>query len=50
MPASSFTPFPEQQQVIDHRGGHLQVITCAGAGKTPRLLRDGGEADASGRN
>jgi hypothetical protein len=25
---------PQQQQVVDHRGGHLQVIACAGSGKT----------------
>ena len=25
---------PEQERVVNHRGGHLQVIACAGAGKT----------------
>ena len=33
------TPSPEQQKVIDHRGGHLQVIACAGAGKTEAISR-----------
>jgi DNA helicase-2/ATP-dependent DNA helicase PcrA len=33
------TPSPEQQQVIAHRGGHLQVIACAGAGKTEAISR-----------
>ena len=39
MPATTFTPSPEQQAVIDHRGGHLQVIACAGAGKTEAISR-----------
>lgn len=39
MPAPTFTPSLEQQQVIDHRGGHLQVIACAGAGKTEAISR-----------
>ena len=42
-------PFtPAQQQAIDHRDGHLQIIACAGSGKTQvlverilRLLREG---------
>ncbi len=25
---------PDQQAVIDHRGAHLQVVACAGSGKT----------------
>lgn len=25
---------PEQQRIIAHRGGHLQVVACAGSGKT----------------
>ena len=25
---------PSQQAVVDHRGGDLQVIACAGSGKT----------------
>jgi hypothetical protein len=33
MPPTTFTPSPEQQKVIDHRGGHLQVVACAEAGK-----------------
>ncbi len=28
-----------QQQVVDHRGGHLQVIACAGSGKTESISR-----------
>src|SRR5262245_26515421 len=39
MPPVTFTPSPEQQQVITHRGGHLQVIACAGAGKTEAISR-----------
>ena len=34
-----FSPSPEQQRVIDHRDGHLQVIACAGAGKTEAISR-----------
>jgi DNA helicase-2/ATP-dependent DNA helicase PcrA len=34
-----FVPSPEQQNVIDHRGGHLQVVACAGAGKTEAISR-----------
>src|SRR5215813_6123656 len=37
MPA--FVPSPEQQGVIAHRGSHLQVIACAGAGKTEAISR-----------
>lgn len=29
---------PGQQAAIDHRGGHLQVIACAGSGKTQVLV------------
>lgn len=29
----------EQQAVVDHRDGHLQVIACAGAGKTEAISR-----------
>lgn len=39
MPKPTITPTPEQQKVIDHRGGHLQVIACAGAGKTEAISR-----------
>ena len=39
MPTTTFFPSPEQQKVIDHRGGHLQVIACAGAGKTEAISR-----------
>jgi type I restriction enzyme, R subunit len=35
----TFAPSPEKQKVIDHRGGHLQVIACAGAGKTEAISR-----------
>lgn len=34
-----FKPSPEQELVINHRGGHLQVIACAGAGKTEAISR-----------
>lgn len=30
---------PEQQKVIDYRGGNLQVIACAGSGKTESISR-----------
>src|SRR5262245_47957305 len=30
--ASAFVLSPEQEKVVNHRGGHLQVIACAGAG------------------
>ncbi len=30
---------PEQQAVVDHRGGPLQVIACAGSGKTESVSR-----------
>ncbi len=30
---------PQQQQVVDHRGGDLQVIACAGSGKTESVSR-----------
>jgi DNA helicase-2/ATP-dependent DNA helicase PcrA len=29
----------EQEKVVSHRGGHLQVIACAGAGKTEAISR-----------
>ena len=34
MATLTFAPSPEQQAVIGYRGGHLQVVACAGAGKT----------------
>ena len=39
MPPPTFEPSAEQRAVIDHRGGHLQVIACAGAGKTEAISR-----------
>jgi len=30
---------PEQQKVIDHRGSDIQVIACAGSGKTESISR-----------
>jgi DNA helicase II / ATP-dependent DNA helicase PcrA len=39
MPPPAFLPTLEQQQVIGHRGGHLQVIACAGSGKTEAISR-----------
>lgn len=37
--ATAFTPTPEQAAVIGHADGHLQVIACAGAGKTEAISR-----------
>jgi len=37
--AKAFEPSKEQEKVIAHRGGHLQVIACAGAGKTEAISR-----------
>jgi DNA helicase-2/ATP-dependent DNA helicase PcrA len=34
-----FSLSPEQERVVNHRGGHLQVIACAGAGKTEAISR-----------
>jgi DNA helicase-2/ATP-dependent DNA helicase PcrA len=34
-----FVPSPEQREIISHRGGHLQVIACAGSGKTESIAR-----------
>jgi DNA helicase II / ATP-dependent DNA helicase PcrA len=28
---------PEQQEVVNHRDGHLQVVACAGSGKTEAI-------------
>jgi superfamily I DNA/RNA helicase len=39
MTRPTFVPSPEQQRVIAHRGGHLQVVACAGAGKTEAISR-----------
>lgn len=39
MTTVAFKPTPEQEKVITHRGGHLQVIACAGAGKTEAISR-----------
>ena len=36
---SSFSLSPAQQQVVDHRGTDLQVIACAGSGKTESISR-----------
>ena len=30
---------PEQEHVVSYRGGHLQVIACAGSGKTEAISR-----------
>lgn len=37
--ASAFVLSLEQEKVVNHRGGHLQVIACAGAGKTEAISR-----------
>ena len=39
MTTAAFVPSPEQKKVIAHRGGHLQVIACAGSGKTEAISR-----------
>ena len=39
MPKARFKPTEEQAEVIAHRGGHLQVTACAGAGKTEAISR-----------
>lgn len=39
VPLDAFKPLPEQQEIIRHRGGHLQVIACAGSGKTESIAR-----------
>ena len=39
MAKAAITPTTEQLKVINHRGGHLQVIACAGAGKTEAISR-----------
>jgi DNA helicase-2/ATP-dependent DNA helicase PcrA len=39
MPKTQFKLSDEQRAVIEHRGGHLQVIACAGAGKTEAISR-----------
>jgi DNA helicase-2/ATP-dependent DNA helicase PcrA len=39
MNKAAFKPSPEQEKVIAHRGGHLQVVACAGAGKTEAISR-----------
>ncbi len=38
-PKPAFKPSPEQQAIIDHRKGHLQIIACAGSGKTEAISR-----------
>lgn len=39
---------PEQQAVVDHCHGHLQVIGCAGSGKTESVSRRIAELIAEG--
>ena len=36
---TQFQLSPEQQKVVSHRTGHLQVIACAGSGKTEAISR-----------
>jgi DNA helicase-2/ATP-dependent DNA helicase PcrA len=36
---SSFVPTSEQKKVIRFRSGHLQVIACAGSGKTETMAQ-----------
>ncbi len=35
--SGGFCLSPEQQQAVDHAGGHLQVLACAGSGKTETM-------------
>lgn len=37
--SNSITLSPPQQEVVAHRAGHLQVIACAGSGKTEAVSR-----------
>lgn len=37
--AETPNPTKEQQNIIDHRGGHLQVVACAGSGKTEAMAQ-----------
>jgi superfamily I DNA/RNA helicase len=39
MTTPAFTSSPEQQNVLAHRGGHLQIVACAGAGKIEAISR-----------
>jgi DNA helicase-2/ATP-dependent DNA helicase PcrA len=39
MTSPAFVLSTEQQGVVAHRGGHLQVVACAGAGKTEAISR-----------
>ena len=39
MSGLGITLSPEQEQVVSRRGGHLQVIACAGSGKTESISR-----------
>jgi len=39
MATPAITPTNEQKAVINHHGSHLQVIACAGAGKTEAISR-----------
>src|SRR5262245_43687733 len=39
MPKAAFRLTDEQKAVVSHRGSHLQVIACAGAGKTEAISR-----------
>ncbi|MFO0652648.1 MAG: ATP-dependent DNA helicase [Polyangiales bacterium] len=38
-PSTALSYSPEQQRIIMHRGGHLQVVACAGSGKTETVAR-----------
>lgn len=38
-PSREITLSPQQQQIIEHRDSHLQVIACAGSGKTESIAR-----------
>lgn len=38
-PSATIQYSPEQLRIIAHRGGHLQVVACAGSGKTETVAR-----------
>jgi DNA helicase-2/ATP-dependent DNA helicase PcrA len=39
MSTDTITLSPQQKRVIEHRGSHVQVIACAGSGKTESVSR-----------
>lgn len=39
MPPATIQLSPPQKEVVDHRAGHMQVVACAGSGKTEAVSR-----------